>query len=120
MAGPIDAFLKVSVAMSLLGAAGSVSYYYSIYLPARDAKLDHDRISEAARLDYSKQVEQAQLAAEKRDAEEKDTATREAEGRYRTCIAIAERNYTSSWRLSSASGLATKQRRTAKTAMPRS
>jgi hypothetical protein len=92
-----------------LGAAGSVGYYYSIYLPARDAQLDRDRKLEAVRAEYSRQAEQARLAAEKREAEDRLSAEkREAEERqaaageavqlrYRTCIRIAEGNYSATW-----------------------
>jgi hypothetical protein len=30
VAGKVDAFLKICISLSLLGAAGSVGYYYSI------------------------------------------------------------------------------------------
>jgi hypothetical protein len=59
VAGTVDAFLKVSVAASLLLAAGSVGYYHSIYLPGRDAQLDRERKLDAARAEYSRQAEQA-------------------------------------------------------------
>jgi hypothetical protein len=39
MPGAVDAFLKVSLAVTLLAAAGSVGYYYAIYLPARDQQV---------------------------------------------------------------------------------
>jgi hypothetical protein len=42
MPGAADAFFKVSLAVSMLAAAGSAGYYYSIYLPARDSQLDRD------------------------------------------------------------------------------
>jgi hypothetical protein len=98
LVGKVDAFLKFSVAVSLLLAAGSVGYYYSIYLPARDSQLDRDRKIETARSEYSKQAEQARLAAEKREGEELQAAAREAvQVRYRTCVRTAENNYNYAW-----------------------
>jgi hypothetical protein len=105
VAGPVDAFLKLSVAVSLLGAAGSVGYYYSIYLPGRDAQLDRDRKQEAARAEYSRQAEQARLreaeirsAEEKRETEERQAAALEAvQLRYRGCVRSAEDNYSANW-----------------------
>jgi hypothetical protein len=98
MAGPIDTFLKLCVGVSLLGAAGSVGYYYSVYLPARDSQLDRDRKLEAARADYAKQAEQERIAAEKRDAEARQAAAREAsQATYQICIQSAGANYNTGW-----------------------
>ncbi len=94
----VDAFLKLSLAVSLLAAAGSVGYYHAIYLPARDSQLDRDRKIESARAEYSRQAEQARLAEENRQAEENQAAAREAvQVRYRTCLTNAENNYSYSW-----------------------
>jgi hypothetical protein len=47
--GPVDAFLKVSVALTLLSAAG-MGYYHSVYLPAQASQLGREaRLSEARR-----------------------------------------------------------------------
>jgi hypothetical protein len=98
MAGPIDTFLKLCVGISLLGAAGSVGYYYSVYLPSRDAQLDRDRRLEAAHAEYSRQAEQERIAAEKRDAEVRSAAAREAsQATYQVCIQNAEANYSGTW-----------------------
>ena len=98
MAGPVDAFLKLSIAISLLGAAASVGYYYSVYLPARDAQVDRERKLDAARAEYSRQAEQARTETQKREVEAKEAAAREAtQGRYLACIHIAESNYSGGW-----------------------
>lgn len=93
----------------MLGAAGSVGYYYSVYLPSRDAQIDHESKLQAARAEYARQADQARQAAERREAEarataerqeaeEKKTAEREAiQRRYRTCMRNAEVNYSTSW-----------------------
>lgn len=86
-----------------------MGYYYSAYLPARDAQLDRDRKLEAARAEYARQAEQARLtaarqesearaAAEKQEADERLAAAREAvQRRYRTCVSNAEANYSANW-----------------------
>jgi hypothetical protein len=40
VAGKIDAFLKLSIVAGVLLASSSVAYYYVIYLPDRDARID--------------------------------------------------------------------------------
>jgi hypothetical protein len=98
MAGPVDAFLKVSIAAAALFASASVGYYYVHYLPQRDAQLDQNRKLEAARADLAKQADYARQAAEKRASEERQTANREAlQARYRLCVSNVERNYSETW-----------------------
>lgn len=98
MAGPVDTFLKLCVGLSLLGAAGSVGYYYSVYLPSRDAQLDRDRKLDAAHAEYAKQAAEARIAAEKRDAEERQAAARDAsQTAYQVCTANAQANYSAVW-----------------------
>jgi hypothetical protein len=81
-----------------LGAASSIGYYYAVYFPSRDAQVDRDRKLEATRVEYSRQAEQARLAAEKRDAEIEQAAAREAvQARYQNCVRRAEDFYSSSW-----------------------
>jgi lysyl-tRNA synthetase class I len=104
-----DAFLKASIAVSVLIASASISYYYLRYLPERDAQMESDRKLERARAEYSKQAEQARLAnelrdadarraAEQRDADERQDAAREAiQVRYRGCLRVAESNYSANW-----------------------
>ncbi|WGR91842.1 hypothetical protein MTX26_15885 [Bradyrhizobium sp. ISRA443] len=109
MAGPVDTFLKISVAVSLLGAAGSVGYYYAVYLPARDAQMDRDRKLESARAEYARQAEQNRIAAERRDAEARQAAERREEedrqaaareatqAKYRNCLRNAREDYSANW-----------------------
>jgi hypothetical protein len=70
MAGPVDAILKLSVTVSLLGAAASVGY-----LPTRDAKLDNERRLEMAHAEIARKVAEeradaGRLAVEQRQAQE--------------------------------------------------
>lgn len=98
MAGPVDAFLKVSIAAAALFASASVGYYYVLYLPQRDAQIDIERQIEAAKTELARQADQARQAAEKRDAEEKQAAVREAvQARYRNCVRRVEVNYSAQW-----------------------
>jgi hypothetical protein len=76
MAGTVDAFLKVSIAASLLLAAGSVGYYYSIYLPKRDAQIDRERLIERSRVEITEKAVAARLQAEKEEAESQAAAAR--------------------------------------------
>jgi hypothetical protein len=98
VAGAADTFLKISLAAALLVAAGSVGYYYSVYLPARDAQLDRERRFESALAETSRQAERARIAEEKRALEEKRIAEKEElQNRYQLCIASAEDNYSRNW-----------------------
>ncbi len=98
MAGPVDAFLKISIATAVLFASASVGYYYVLYLPQRDAQVDQDRRIEAARADLAKQAELARQAAEKQEAEERQADQRQAvQARYRTCMSNASKNYEFAW-----------------------
>ncbi len=98
LAGPVDTFLKASIAASVLIVSASIAYYYLHYLPQRDAQIDSDRMLERARVEYSRQAEQVRLSAEKRANEEKQTADREAQqARYEFCVHAAETNYSRQW-----------------------
>lgn len=98
MSGKIDAFLKISIAASVILAASSVGYYYVVYLPKRDAQLDADKNLDRARAEYARLAEQARVAAEKQSAEQKQAADRVAvQNRYQICVRTAENIYTTSW-----------------------
>ncbi|OKO85317.1 hypothetical protein AC629_19380 [Bradyrhizobium sp. NAS80.1] len=98
MAGAVDNFLKVCVALSLLGAAGSVGYYYAVYLPARDVQMDNERRldkarSEIARKAAEERAQQDRDAADQRQAQER-AAT---QIRYEACIIRTESSYSATW-----------------------
>jgi hypothetical protein len=65
MATKVDTFLKASIAASVLIASASIAYYYLHYLPQRDAQVDRIRQMEQARIEFSRQAEQARLIEEK-------------------------------------------------------
>jgi hypothetical protein len=43
MAGKIDALVKLSIVASVLLASSGIAYYYAVYLPERDARIDADK-----------------------------------------------------------------------------
>ncbi|QDF38267.1 hypothetical protein FJN17_12190 [Bradyrhizobium symbiodeficiens] len=98
MASAADTFLKISVAISLLGAAGSVGYYYAVYLPARDVQLDNDRRLDKARAEIAKRAAE-ERAQQERDATEQRRAAERAvaQAGYETCISRAEAVYNATW-----------------------
>jgi hypothetical protein len=98
--GSVDAFLKLSIAVSLLGAAGSVGYYHSIYLPTRDAQLDRDRKMEAAKQEYARRAEAEARQSEAQAQEDRREAEKGAiRDRYQRCVRIADMSYDSNWAL---------------------
>jgi hypothetical protein len=105
MVGKVDTFLKLCVAAAMLVASASVAYYYVIYLPQRDVRLDRDRRLEVGLAQYARQAERAKSAAEqsrrdeeKRDAELAQAAAREAsQQRYQNCLRTAEDIYSAFW-----------------------
>jgi hypothetical protein len=98
MAGPVDAILKLSVAVSLLGAGASVGYYYSAYLPARDAKLDNERRLETAHAEFARKVAEEHADAERSAAEDRQARERAAvQASYDACINRVVAGYNASW-----------------------
>jgi len=79
VAGSVNAFLKVSVALLLLGAAG-VGYYHSAQLARR---------AEAEARSSQTQSQEERSAAEKAAIQD----------RYQTCVNVAELAYSSNWAL---------------------
>jgi hypothetical protein len=87
MAGPVDSFLKVSIAAATLFASASVGYYYVFYLPQRDTQLERERRLDAARTEFARQAEQ----------ERQSTACEAVQVQYRNCVREIELNYSSQW-----------------------
>jgi hypothetical protein len=98
VAGAADTFLKVSVAASLLVAAGSIGYYYSIYLPNRDAHLDGERRLEKLRAEFARKSADERARAEREAAEQKLALEKaETQARYESCIDREQRSYDLNW-----------------------
>ena len=98
MAGSVDAFLKLSLAVSLLGAAGSVGYYYAAYLPARDARLDRERQLDRARAEFTARTAADRAQAEREAAEQKAASEKAmAQINYDACISRARAGYDRAW-----------------------
>lgn len=98
MAARIDAFLKLSVIAALLLASSGVGYYYAVYLPQRDARLDHERAQEQGRAEAEKFAKREQLAAEQKQSEQRRAEAKAgAESRYQTCLTSASAGHDESW-----------------------
>ncbi|MDO8980518.1 MAG: hypothetical protein Q7V17_14925 [Afipia sp.] len=98
MAGKIDAFLKVCVALSALAVAASVAHYYTVYLPGRDQQANTERLNEKARAELLRRTNEARATAEleaKIERENLDKAQTQA--RYERCKQRASENYTAGW-----------------------
>src|SRR5262249_34840469 len=96
--GKIDAFLKLSIVAAVLLASSSVAYYYVIYLPDRDARIDAANVAaELHRAEEKTAAEQRRIdekaAAEDRRSEDQQNAQR----RYDRCLRAAENGYNSNW-----------------------
>jgi hypothetical protein len=111
VAGKADAFLKVSLGLAFLLAAGSVGYHFAVYVPARDSQLDNERRLEKTHAELAQRSaeERAQAereAVERRQALEKATA----QAGYETCVRRVNDSYDSTW-ASNCKSLAEKARK---------
>jgi hypothetical protein len=102
VAARIDTLLKLGVIVSLLIGSSGAAYYYALYLPQRDAALDHDldqeHASEQLQVYGQRRIEEARLRAEQQQAEQRRAADKTvAEGRYQTCLARASATHDTSW-----------------------
>lgn len=98
MAAKIDAALKLSVVASLLIAASGVAYYYALYLPGRDDRIDHERASEILLAYGERRVEEERSAAQQRQLAERRAADQAAaEVRYQTCLDGAHTRHDRAW-----------------------
>jgi leucyl aminopeptidase (aminopeptidase T) len=109
VAGKSDAFLKFSLAASLMVASASVGYYYVVYLPARDAQLDRERLLDIARSEIARRAEQDRLLSEQKalrerllseqqEAQERQLSERAAaQNRYNACLSSSRADYDANW-----------------------
>lgn len=101
MAARIDVILKLSVVASVLLASSSVGYYYVIYLPHQDARLEPERALEGLRAAARKRAEQERLLSEQQVAEQRALEQQAAEqrqsqeraDRYKTCLSQVTESY---------------------------
>jgi hypothetical protein len=98
VAGKADAFLKISLGLAFLLAAGSVGYHYAIYIPTRDAQLDNERRLEKAHAEFARRSAEERAQAE-RDAAEQRQALEKAAAQtaYDTCVARVNETYSATW-----------------------
>jgi hypothetical protein len=100
VAGKSDVFLKVTTGLAFLIAAASVGYYFVVYLPDRDARLDAELRMEKARTELARKAEEERLRSEKEAAELKATTDRETiKANYDQCLRLARANYDYNWGL---------------------
>jgi hypothetical protein len=102
MRGLLDTLVKVSLIVAVALAATSVSYYYVIYLPGRDAAIEARRASErAAEIAEADRQQRLAEAERKRRAAEKETIEfvhkAGVQARYERCIANSESLYSVRW-----------------------
>jgi hypothetical protein len=98
MAGKLDAFLKLSIIASVLLASSSVAYYYAVYLPDRDARIDAATAAAEQRRAEEKTAAEQRRAEEKAAAEERRSEEQtDAQMRYNRCLGKAEDVYNSAW-----------------------
>jgi hypothetical protein len=90
----LHALLKVSIIAGVLFASGSVGYYFLAYLPQRDARLDAEKQRANAELFQEKQRADAAKVLKELQQSENQSA---AQSRYKTCVAVAEKNYFATW-----------------------
>jgi hypothetical protein len=87
VAGKIDAFLKLSVVAAVLLASSSVAYYYVVYLPERDARIDADKAA----------TEQRRAAGKAATEQNRSEEQLSAKLRYDRCLREAQDIYNSDW-----------------------
>jgi hypothetical protein len=92
--GAIDTLLKASVIVAVAVVSTAAAYHYVIYLPQRDAALDAERRTEAARASKAQADQETRAAAGKLEA---GFLKQQVSMRYDNCKAAAERNYSDGW-----------------------
>jgi len=94
----LDTLLKLSVIASLFVASSGVAYYYAVYLPARDAQRDEERLAEDLRSDALHRAEAARALAEQQQSAERRAADKAAaDDRYATCLTSASTSHDDAW-----------------------
>jgi hypothetical protein len=98
LAAGINALLKLGIIAALLVASSCVAYYYAVYLPGRDARLQQERVLAQARATEEKRAKQDQQAVEQKQAEQHQAEAKAgAETRYATCVDAAGAAHDATW-----------------------
>jgi hypothetical protein len=98
LAAKIDAILKLSVVASLLIASSGVTYYYAVYLPGRDARVEDEHATEELLAYGQKRAEQVRSGVERQQLRHRQAVEKARAGvRYQSCLdgALARRD--ASW-----------------------
>jgi hypothetical protein len=91
MNSTLNVLLNITLAVSALFASCAVGYYYLIYLPERDARLDAERKQERAQAEGQKRAQIEDQEAERRAQQQSEEAKRqreslETQARYQLCL----------------------------------
>ena len=98
MATKLNALLKISLVTALLLASSGTGYYYAVYLPARDAQRNEQRLAESLHAYGRHRAEAARAVAEQRHKEQRLAADKAAaESRYEACLTGASATHDAAW-----------------------
>jgi hypothetical protein len=98
LAAKIDAIVKLGVVASLLIASSGVGYYYAVYLPGRDARLQDEQATVELLAYGQKRAKQVRSAVEQQQIEQRQAAQKARAGvRYQSCLDGALARHDASW-----------------------
>jgi hypothetical protein len=98
LATKLNALLKIGLIAAPLLTSSGVGYYYAVYLPARDAQRNEERLAEALHAYGRQRAEAVRAVAEQQHAELRLAADKAAaEGRYTTCLSGASAAHDAAW-----------------------
>ena len=98
VASKIDAVLKLSVVAALLLASSGIAYYYAVYLPGRDARLELERLLAETQAYAQKRAEEQRLRAEHEQLQQRQAEAKAgADANYQTCLDRASATHDTSW-----------------------
>lgn len=98
MAARIDVLFKLGIVASLLIAASGVAYYYVLYLPGRDARLEQEHASEQLMAYGQMRAQEVRSAVERQQADQHQAVERaQASVRFQTCLEAARARHDAAW-----------------------
>jgi hypothetical protein len=94
----MDGLIKLGVAAAIVFALGGGGYYYAVYLPGRDARIESERLLAQARAAAAVRAEQARRLAEQQALQQRRAmAQAAAETRYAACVKDAGAVHDAAW-----------------------
>jgi hypothetical protein len=98
LAAKIDALFKLGIVVSLLIASSGVAYYYVLYLPGRDARIEQAGASGRLLAYGQMRAKQERFVVERRQADQHQAVERaQASVRYETCLDSARVRHDAAW-----------------------